>query len=226
MLTILIRTFVIYFSLLFFMRSMGKRQVGELEISEFVSTLLLSEIVSVPIENSDSPVISALVPMLIIISLEIILSFAITKCEFAKKLLSGKPSVLISKGKLDISELERSRMSVEELMSELRQKGIGDINEVNYAILEQNGQFSVIQKKSSSKQNESGKDTGLSHLLIVDGAVKEASLQSSGCTRAWLNKYLLDRSVDIHDIFLFIINDAGHIDIILKSDIENAQEAE
>ncbi len=221
MLGVIIRTLIIYFSLLFFMKLMGKRQVGELEISELVSTLLLSEIVSMPIENADIPIASALVPMLIIISLEIILSFSITKSDLLKRLLSGKPSVLIKRGVVDISELQKSRMSVEELMSELRLKGIGEIDDVYYAMLEQNGQISAILKKSRSPVcckdiSIEAQDPGISHPIIVDGHIKKSVLQSIGRNESWLNSKLKENGLCIGEVFLMTVNDSYNITIIKK----------
>ena len=221
MITITLRTLVIYFSLLLVLKLMGKRQVGELELSELVSTLILSEIVSVPIENTDIPLSSALIPMLIIISLEISLSFACTKSDLLKRLLGGKPSVLILKGKIDVGELENSRISAEELMSELRLKGISDPDEVYYAILEPNGQLSVITKAEctpiSPKQlSMDVKETGLTHAVIVDGHIKSDSLKLLDLTPEWIADYLKQRSVNVGDIFLMTVNDSNDIKLIYK----------
>lgn len=221
MLIIVVRTLILYFSLILFLRLMGKRQVGELDISELVSALLLSEIVSMPIENTDLPLASAIIPMMIIISLEVILSYAITKSEFLKKLLSSKPSILIRSGSLDISELSKSRMSVEELLSELRLNGIGEIDDVYYAMLESNGQISVILKKSASPPtaadiNLKYTETGISHPIIVDGHIKRDIINSLGKNNTWLEKQLSDRGIKPNDIFLMTVNDADRITIIKK----------
>ena len=206
MTTVFVRTFVIYFLLLFFMKVMGKRQVGELELSEFVSTLLISEIAAVPIENFDVPLTSASIPLVLIISLEIILSFTATKCDWFKRFISGKPSILIKRGELDIGELAKTRLSVEELASELRLKGIGTLEEVEYAILEQNGQISAIQKKSHSPVspediNIKVEDDGISHLIIVDGHIKEAELIASKKNSRWLEAELQRIGKIAEDIF-------------------------
>ncbi len=221
MITIFARTVIIYFFLVFFMRIMGKRQVGELELSELVSTLLLSEIATIPIENADIPLSNMFIPLLLIISLEIILSFATTKSELLKRFLSGKPSVLIKRGQLDIEELEKTRLSVEELSSELRLKGIGSVSEVEYALLEQNGQISVIPKKEYSpltpkdaKINVS--EDGISHMLIVDGHIKKENLALSGKSQKWLDAQLSNMKKEADDIFLFTVDDADHISVIYK----------
>ncbi len=221
MITIFARTVLIYFFLMFFMRIMGKRQVGELELSELVSTLLLSEIATIPIENSEIPLSNMLIPLLLIISLEVALSFATTKSETLKKFLSGKPSVLIKRGTLDIKELERTRLSVEELASELRLKGIGSLNEVEYAMLEQNGQISVIPKKSDAPLTPkdagvNASEDGISHLLIVDGHIKENNLALAGKSKKWLTAQLKNMKRKPEEIFLFTVDDLDHVSIIYK----------
>ena len=226
MITITLRTLVIYFSLLLVLKLMGKRQVGELEISELVSTLILSEIVSVPIENTDIPLAAALIPMLIIISLEISLSYACTKIEFLKRFLGGKPSFLIFKGMIDIGELESSRISAEELMSELRLKGIADPDDVYYAVLEPNGQLSVITKAECSPvtpRDVSAEVTeaGLSHAVIVDGHVKPDSLRILDLTPEWVDSYLSECSADIKDVFLMTVNDSHEIKLVYKKKRKN-----
>ena len=223
MITVFVRTFLIYFLLLVFMKIMGKRQVGELEISELVSTLLISEIAAIPIEDFNIPLTGVAIPLILIISLEIILSFTATKCEWFKRFISGKPSILINRGTLDISELSKTRLSVEELVSELRLKGVGTIEEVEYAILEQNGQISVILKKASSPVTAKdlklhAEDDGISHLIIVDGHIKEAELIASSKDTEWLDSELKRTGKSVNDIFLMSVNDSGKTYIIYKKD--------
>lgn len=223
MITVLLRTLLIYFFLILFLKLMGKRQVGELEISELVTTLLLSEIAAIPIENNDIPLIHAAIPMFVIISLEIILSFSATKSEWLKRFLGGKPSILISKGVIDIDEMSKARLSAEELMSELRLKGIAELDDVNYAILEQNGQISVITKKNRSPLtpddlNISKNDCGISHLLIVDGHIKYANLKAAGKSAQWLSDYLKKNNIFKEDIFLMTLNDSEQVKIICKKE--------
>ena len=223
MITVFARTFIVYFLLLLFMKILGKRQVGELEISELVSTLLISEIAAVPIENFEIPLVNTAIPLFLIIFLEIILSFTATKCEWFKRFITGKPSILISRGVLDVCELAKTRLSVEELVSELRLKGIGSIEEVDYAILEQNGQISVIQKKlrspvTSEELGLSVSEEGISHLIIVDGHLKEANLIASKKDISWLNAELKRIGKRKEDIFLMSVNDAGKTYIINKKE--------
>ncbi len=222
MITIFIRTIIIYVLLLAVIRLMGKRQIGELEVSELVTTLLLSELASQPISDSNIPLVNAVVPILILMTAEVILSYILTKSKTAKKLLNGTPSILVNKGILDQKELNKSRISVEELMGELRLKDISDLSAVNYAILEQNGQISVIPK--TGEKNASIADLklqvpekGIAHALVVDGEISDYNLKILGKNREYISKLMKKNNIsDIKDIFLLTIDDMETINIIRK----------
>lgn len=222
MITIFVRTIIIYVLLLAVIRLMGKRQIGELEVSELVTTLLLSELASQPISDSNIPLVNAVVPILILMTAEVILSYILTKSKTAKKLLNGTPSILVNKGILDQKELNKSRISVEELMGELRLKDISDLSAVNYAILEQNGQISVIPK--TGEKNASIADLklqvpekGIAHALVVDGEISDYNLKILGKNREYISKLMKKNNIsDIKDIFLLTIDDMETINIIRK----------
>ena len=222
MITIFVRTIIIYVLLLAVIRLMGKRQIGELEVSELVTTLLLSELASQPISDSNIPLVNAVVPILILMTAEVILSYILTKSKTAKKLLNGTPSILVNKGILDQKELNKSRISVEELMGELRLKDISDLSAVNYAILEQNGQISVIPK--TGEKNASIADLklqvpekGIAHALVVDGEISDYNLKILGKNREYISKLMKKNNrSDIKDIFLLTIDDMETINIIRK----------
>ena len=222
MITIFVRTIIIYVLLLAVIRLMGKRQIGELEVSELVTTLLLSELASQPISDSNIPLVNAVVPILVLMTAEVILSYILTKSKTAKKLLNGTPSILVNKGILDQKELNKSRISVEELMGELRLKDISDLSAVNYAILEQNGQISVIPK--TGEKNASIADLklqvpekGIAHALVVDGEISDYNLKILGKNREYISKLMKKNNIsDIKDIFLLTIDDMETINIIRK----------
>ena len=146
MLNIFLKTVIIYVILIISMRLMGKRQIGELEVSDFVTTLLISEIASAPITDSSIPIINAAIPLLILVVLEVVSSFLLVRFPSLKSVVSARPTIVINKGKPDRRAMLKVRLSVDELVSELRQQGITDISEVQYAILEQNGKITVIEK--------------------------------------------------------------------------------
>ena len=212
MLTLFIRTLIIYIFLVIAMRMGGKRQIGELQISELVTALLLSEIAALPIGHEEIPLTYAVVPILTVISVEIICAFIVTKSQPLKRLFDGTPSVLIRKGKLDKAELGRARMGLEELLSEARLKGISDISDLEYAILEQNGKLSVFEK---AKKGE--KETGIAHAVIVDGNVSEHGLKCISMTRDDLDARLKNKKTGLDKVFLYTVNDAGEENWIFRS---------
>lgn len=212
MLTVLIRTVIVYVFLILAMRLGGKRQIGELQISELVTALLLSELATIPIGYEDIPLSFAVIPILTVISLEILSAFAVTKSKKLQKLFDGSPSAVISKGKLDIKELSKLRLGIEDLISEARQKGISDISELEYAILEDNGKLSVFRKAEKGE-----KETGIAHTVIVDGASNAFGMECVGMTEESLNERLRAKGVKMKDVFLYTVDDAGGENWILKS---------
>ncbi len=218
MLTILIRTLIIYLSLLITMRFMGKRQLGELEISDLVTTLLLSEVASLPITNTDIPLSHALIPILTLTSLEVLLSGLLLKLPFLKRLVSIRPAILVHNGKPDRAALRAMRVSSEELLSQLRQKDVVDLAEVAYAILEPNGQISVIKRATAQQPTArelgvSVTESGMMHLIISDGRINRRNLALAGKDERWLEAILHAHRLAAEDIFLLLADDAGTVRI-------------
>lgn len=204
------------------MRVMGKRQIGEMQVSELITTILLSELAAGPISDAETPLIFAIIPIGALISIEVIISFAVTKIPFLKPIFDGKPSILIAKGKLDTAEISRVRISLEELLSQLRIAGIADIADVDYAILEQNGQLSVIEKRSKqAATNEdlgmTPRETGIAHAVVVDSEISDFDLKLIGKTREWLFGRLKKKSVKLENVVLFTVDDSGKENIIKRS---------
>ncbi len=223
MANILVRTTIIYLFLISTMRLMGKRQLGELEVSELVSTLLLSNIASLPITDPEIPLIYAIIPIVAITTFEIILSVVLIKLPKIKHLISPNPSVLINKGRINKKEMENSRISIDELFSELRQQGISDLDDVEYAILEENGKLTVIRKKSASEVtlkdlNISANEEGIPHIVIADGHIDDVGLKKTKKSREWLMNYLSKKTLLPKDIYIMTINDGDKIKLIKKKD--------
>ncbi len=150
------------------------------------------------------PLSFAIIPVLTLICLEVISAFIVTKSPLFKKLLGGNPSIIINKGKLDLEAMSKLPIGVDELISEARLKGIADISDLEYAILESNGKLAVFEK---AKQGE--KEIGIAHAVIVDGSVSGNSLKQLGMTKESLEARLKTKRVALKDIFLYTINDAG-----------------
>ena len=216
MLTILLRTVLVYVLLVATMRLMGKRQLGELEVSELVTTLLVSEIASLPIVDKNIPLAYAIIPLVTVLTLEVTLSMILIKFPKIKSIASARPSVLIRRGKLDQKEMRRIRISLDELISEVRQAGIPNLDEVDYAILEQNGKISILARKEA--QPPSAKDmklsptqTGIVHVLIQDGCIDRYNLELMQLDEAWLAQALAQKGLHIEEVFFLGRDDAENL---------------
>ena len=203
------------------MRLMGKRQIGQLEVSELDVTLILSEIAAMPIENQEIPISYALIPIVTILTFEVVMSVVQMKYPKLKNLVSTRPSALIEKGEINQKELERVRISADELIGKLRQKDIADIKEVNYAILEQSGQLTVI-KKAEHKQPTlqdlalRADDNGIMHILVDNGYVNKYNLHRQNKSFEWLMSKLDEQNIRLCEVFLFMIDDSGNTRCIKK----------
>ncbi len=223
MLAVFFRTVIIFFVLIISMRIMGKRQVGELQISELVVTFMLSELAVLPIADGAVPVSHAIVPILTLLSAEVILSFLETKSNKLKKLLGGEPATLIRKGKLDADELARHRIELEELLSEMRLCGVFDIADAEYAILEENGRISVKPKASKvpAAAEDAGiatEERGVARALIVDGEVNEKTVRASGFGEKAVRDAIAESGALQKDVFLMTADDAGNYSIYIKEE--------
>jgi uncharacterized membrane protein YcaP (DUF421 family) len=226
MITLLIRTLIIYTALIAIMRFMGKRQLGELEISDLVTTLLVSEIASLPLTNTDVPLSHALLPILVLTSLEVLLSGALLKIPLLKNVFAIRPAILIRHGIPDRRVMRSVRVSSEELLSQLRQKDITDPSEVAYAILEPNGQISIIKKAEAQPPTLSQLDMkvtegGMMHMIICDGKINEKNLSLAGKDERWLEAFLLTKRLRVDDVFLLLVDDSGTTRLYPKEEVRS-----
>jgi uncharacterized membrane protein YcaP (DUF421 family) len=200
---------------------MGKRQLGELDVGELVITILLSEIATTPITNPDRRLLEALIPIATLVTLEVLSSMLILKAPFFKAILSSKPAIIIKRGKIDFKMMKKVRISLEELVSQVRQNGIYDLSEVDYAILEENGKMSVIPKNINRQPDKSDMnikcvDNGIMHIVISDGCVNLHSLALLNKDRAWLDRKIKKLNASIKDVFCMTVDDAGSIFIQMR----------
>jgi len=210
------RTIIIYVFLLLILRLMGKRQVGELQISELIVTFMLSELAVNPISDPDVPLMWAVIPILQLLSIEVILSYLATKSNRFKKILSGSPAVLIRRGKLVQKALADNRLEIDELLSELRQNGFSSPGEVEYAILEGNGKISMFPKVEEGAitmriLRNGASEKGIAHAVVVDGQIIHEALAEAEKDEKWLRQKLAERRGDVEKIFLMTVDDDGEI---------------
>lgn len=220
MLQITLRTVLVYLFLIATVRLMGKRQIGELEISELIITFMLSEVAAGPIINEDVSLLSAFVPIAVLLGIEVILSKLLMRFPLLKILIAGRPSIVIENGHLRQKELRRQRMCVSELISALRQQGIADISDVCYAILEGNGRLSVFPKASRSPVTPEQlciavDEGGIAVILIIDGKIIKNNL-----TEEWseekIHKHLQKNGLSQKDVFLMWVSPDGTPNHIIK----------
>ena len=197
MLVLVIRTLILYLVVVLSLRVMGKRQIGELQPSELVVAIMISDLASVPMQAIDIPIMSGIIPVLTLLVSEVTMSFVSLKSKRARRYITGEPSIVIYKGHINEGELERLRFNLNDLMEQLRISGCPDPCEVQVAVLETNGQLSVVQKQK-------GGPDGLPYIFIADGDVNESELKRAGKTRAWLDEKV---GKDIKDIFIAISSD-------------------
>lgn len=188
MFTGFVRTVILYLVLIVGIRLMGKRQVGELEPSELVLSLVIADLAAVPMQDFGIPLLAGVIPILTLLALTMILSVLTMKHVGFRALLCGRPSVIIRRGKLDQGEMRRNRLTVDELMEELRCQGYADPSVVWYAILETNGQLSVLPKAQEkpptlAQLGQNPTESGLPLVLISDGHVLEHNLTARGVDR-------------------------------------------
>lgn len=203
----IIRTIIIFILLNIALRLTGKRQIGELEISELITTFLLSELAATPITDSDVPLTHAIIPIFLITTLEVMITFTTSRNIKIKEFLDGCPSVLIRNGVINQSELQRVRMSCEDLLGQLRQNGIGDPADVKYALLEEDGKFSIFPIDDPSGN--------ILHAMYVDGHICPYNLRLSDKDEKWIRSKL-HATGRKREIFLYAINDDGKATVIYK----------
>ena len=216
MITLIFRTLLVYISLIIIMRLMGKRQIGELEVTDLVATLLLSEIASLPITDPNIPVLHAIIPMVVLLSLEVFSSYILIRTPKLKKILSATPTFIIKEGVLDQAALVATRLSIEELMSEIRQQGFCNLSYVWYAILEKDGRLTILPRARYSpptqeQMNILAQEESLMHVVYNGNTFNDMGLSLIGKDRSWLTKQMDRRGVSLKNQFCVTANSRGEI---------------
>lgn len=217
----LLRTVLLYGLLIFIVRLMGKRQVAEMEPAEFVVTMLLANLAAVPMQDSGLPLLSGVVPMFTVLSLELILAVLSMKLLPLRRLLCGVPTLLIREGEIDQKALAAARVSLDELEQKLREKDVFDYAQVAYAILETDGELTVMRKAGQQglTRGDLGlpeEPQGLYYDLISDGVVLGPNLRLAGLDREWLRQTLRDRGLRVRDVFLLAADRQGSLRLVRR----------
>ena len=216
-----IRTIVFYLVLIFCVRLMGKRQIGQMEASEFVVTMLAANLASIPMQEEGIPLYSGLVPILTVLGMELVLSWFSLRSVGFRKILCGKPVILIENGRVLQENLARTRVTIDELMGHLREKDVLDMTTVQFAILETNGNLSVFPypKEVPASARDAGitpKTRYLPVTIIEDGHLFRENLAISGKDETWVRKILGQYRASIPGTWLLMVDKADHVTWIGK----------
>jgi uncharacterized membrane protein YcaP (DUF421 family) len=222
MFIVLIRTIILYIVVISTVRIMGKRQVGEMQPFELVIAIMVSELASLPMQDTRIPLIHGVIPIITLLALQAVISFAELKSEFARTLFSGKPSIIIKDGKLLPKQLRYNRLNINDLFEELRLQGYYNIEDIEYAILETSGQISVIPKtelEPVTRQDlniKSAQDL-LPVTLILDGRVNNHNLKIIKKDFSWLESQLKKHKIaSVQSVFIALMDSKGKFFYQLK----------
>ena len=218
-----IRTIILYLVLIAVIRLMGKRQIGQMEPSEFVVTMLVANLASIPMQDGGIPLFSGLVPILTVLGLELLLAAAAMGSVWVRKVLCGKPVILIENGKVNQKALRATRVTLDELTGHLREKDVLDIQSVQYAILETNGNLSVFPwpKEKPASAKEAGVQVKSQYLpisIIEDGYLYGENLAVAKRDKKWVQQVLDEHRTSLKQTWLLTVDEKGHVLWLPKED--------
>ena len=221
MITALLRTVILYFLIMTGLRLMGKRQIGELEPSELVLTMMISDLATVPMKDFGIPLLAGVIPILTLLSLSMLLSqLSLLSLRF-RELMCGTPSILIRNGKLQQDAMRKNRYTLDELLEQLRGQGYVSVDEVRWAVLENSGQLSILpwarqRPPTAEELGLTPEEDELPFILINDGRIVRRNLARSGRNEAWLQKELRRTGHSAGEIFLLTVDGSGKVLCIPK----------
>jgi len=210
---VIYRTLFFYCFIFIIYRLMGKREIGQLSIIDLVVSILIAELVAISIEQHKESMFLTVVPILILVGLEILCSYISMKSNKFREILEGKPSLIIDKGVLNFKELVKQRYTLHDLLLELRQNGIKNVEDVEYAVLENNGKLSIFPYKLLKF------NTSVPFPLILDGNIQNDTLNYLNKSNKWLNDYLEDEGILLENIFYAFYKN-NKVYIIEKKDVK------
>ena len=225
MLIIVFRTFVLYLVIILVMRIMGKREIGQLQPYELAVTLIISELVTLPMENNGVPLINGILPVATITLSQLLVSYLTTKSQWLQDFISGKYTIIIENGKMIQKNMSKQKYNITELLEQLRMSGVTKISDVQYAILETSGQLSVILKApkqpvTAEQMSVVTEYEGLPINLILDGKLVKENLAGAKLTEEDIEKRLRKDNLTIEDVFYANIDATGEFYIEEKDKIE------
>lgn len=224
MIITVLRTVIMYIFVVIVLRIMGKRQIGELEASELVVTIIISEIAALPITDTGVPLSGCILAILILLIMEIFISQAAYKSVLVRTVLYGKPSTFYKNGRLNQAEMEKQRFNVADLMEEIRNSGAVSLNQVDYIVMETNGKVSVVLNAESnpltpSDMNVRPKPLYMNYIIIDNGNLITQNMKRFGLNEEWLYAQLKENGIKrINDVFYLSFEEStGNVVIIPKN---------
>lgn len=216
MLITFFRAILLYIIVLIVMRLMGKREIGQLEPFELVISIMIADLASIPMTETGVPLTNGIIPIFGLLLMHLLISVLNMKSKMARKIICGKPSILIYRGRIDEKVLKKERFTINELQERLRGKEVFNIGDVEYAILETSGEISVIQKPN--KRNTIPEDfnimpeyEGISYDLVIDGEVLEENLKAIGKNYVWLQKQVKKFGIKPEQALVVTLDGKGQI---------------
>ena len=215
------RTAFLYLVLILSVRMMGKRQIGQMEASEFVVTMLVANLASIPMQDAAIPLYSGLLPILVVLGMELTLSGLILRSVLIRRFFCGKPVILIDNGKVLLENLRRTRVTLDELTGHLRQKDVLDIRTVQFAILETDGSLSVFPfpKERPASAGDAGIQVKKQHLpitVVEDGYVSKENMKKAGKDEIWMKKILQQHHATRQETLLLTVDSSDHVIFLRK----------
>lgn len=209
MLVLVVRTIILYTLVIGALRVMGKRQLGELQPSELVVAIMISDLASVPMQTINIPLVSGVLPVLTLVVLEVITSYLSLKSKKIRKFLSGEPSIVIYDGHINEGELAKLRFNIDDLLEELRASNCHNVSDVAVAVIETSGKLSVIPKDNArgvtveDMRIKNVRCDGLPYTIVSDGTLNEDELLRSGKNRKWVEKEIKKYGINsIEEVFI------------------------
>jgi len=221
--TIFIRTLLFYIILSLMLKLMGKRQIGQLQMTEFVTAVILSEVAALPITNDAIPVSHGLIPLITLASLEVITSYLSSKCVRFRRLMDGSPIILVDKGAIVRKNMDKTRITLDEIFAEIRAYGYCGLEEIQYIILEQSGKISVVPKDEYNRvcpQDMQLKVTekGVAFPVVVDGKINTPVLKDIKKTKGWVLNELRKQKIDVEEVLFMTVDDTNSVKVVKKQE--------
>ena len=213
MLIITVRTVIIYFVILFAVRLMGKSELSKMSAFQMVVIFMIAELGAIPIDDPSLSLLNGMISICTLIFLQVLISWLSTKSEFFKNIINGAPSILIDGGRINIHELKQPRITLTDFMEQLRIEGYPSPNQIQYAIMESNGQLSIIPKDD--------KNHGLPLILVSDGTLYPQNFDMAKISENKFKKKLQEADIDdLNDVFLSVFDEKGKVRVYLYSEQE------